>query len=56
MNIDVRRGTDRTDFHVSLEEAFGEVKLADLNANYDFISVRRDPAFCFRFSWVYLFR
>ena len=40
VNIDVRRGTDRTDFHVSLEEAFGEVKLADLNANYDFISVR----------------
>ena len=40
VNIDVRRGTDRTDWHVSLEEAFGEVKLADLNANYDFVSVR----------------
>ena len=40
VNIDVRRGTNRTDWHASLEEAFGEVKLADLNANYDFISVR----------------
>ncbi|MFN2516065.1 MAG: carboxypeptidase-like regulatory domain-containing protein [Pyrinomonadaceae bacterium] len=40
VNIDVRRGTNRTDTHVSLEEAFGEVKLADINANYDFISVR----------------
>jgi hypothetical protein len=40
VNIDVRRGTNRTDWHVSLEEAFGEVKLADLNANYDFVSVR----------------
>ena len=40
VNIDVRRGTNRTDTHVSLEEAFGEVKLADVNANYDFISVR----------------
>jgi len=40
VNIDVRRGTNRTDWHASLEEAFGEVKLADLNANYDFVSVR----------------
>ena len=40
VNIDVRRGTTRTDWHASLEEAFGEVKLADLNANYDFVSVR----------------
>lgn len=40
VNIDVRRGTNRTDWHVSLEEAFAEVKLADLNANYDFVSVR----------------
>jgi len=40
VNIDVRRGTNRTDWHVSLEEAFGEVKLADVNANYDFVSVR----------------
>jgi len=40
VNIDVRRGTNRTDTHVSLEEAFGEVKLWDVNANYDFISVR----------------
>ncbi|MDQ2854963.1 MAG: carboxypeptidase regulatory-like domain-containing protein, partial [Acidobacteriota bacterium] len=40
VNVDVRRGTNRTDTHVSLEEAFGEVKLADLSANFDFVSVR----------------
>jgi hypothetical protein len=40
VNIDVRRGTNRTDWHASLEEAFGEVKLADINANYDFVSLR----------------
>ena len=40
VNIDVRRGTNRTDSHVSLEEAFGEVKLADLSDNFDFVSVR----------------
>jgi hypothetical protein len=40
VNIDVSRGTNRTDTHVSLEEAFGEVKLWDVNANYDFISLR----------------
>lgn len=40
VNIDVRRGTNRTDTHFSLEEAFFEVKLADVNANYDFVSVR----------------
>ena len=40
VNIDVRRGANRTDTHISLEEAFGEVKLWDVNANYDFISVR----------------
>jgi hypothetical protein len=40
VNIDVRRGTSRTDSHISLEEAFGEVKLWDVNANYDFVSVR----------------
>ncbi len=40
VNIDVRRGTNRTDLHASLEEAFGEVKLFDTNRNYDFVSVR----------------
>ncbi|MGE3468673.1 MAG: hypothetical protein AB7J13_17280, partial [Pyrinomonadaceae bacterium] len=35
-----RRGTTRTDFHVSLEEAFAELKIADTNKNYDFISIR----------------
>jgi hypothetical protein len=40
LNIDVRRGPTRTDTHFSFEEAFAEVKLADINANYDFISLR----------------
>ncbi len=40
VNIDVRRGTTRTDTQFSLEEAFAEVKLADVNANFDFISAR----------------
>ncbi|HYJ46273.1 MAG TPA: carboxypeptidase-like regulatory domain-containing protein [Pyrinomonadaceae bacterium] len=40
IDIDVRRGTRRTDTQFSLEEAFGEVKLANTNANYDFISLR----------------
>ncbi len=40
VNIDVRRGTSRTDYHVSLEEAFGEVKLFDTNDNFDAVSVR----------------
>ncbi|HET6890709.1 MAG TPA: carboxypeptidase-like regulatory domain-containing protein, partial [Pyrinomonadaceae bacterium] len=40
VNIDVRRGTNRTDTHISLEEAFAEVKLTDVNENYDFISFR----------------
>jgi hypothetical protein len=37
---DVRRGTNRFDTHIGFQEAFVEVKLADLSANYDFISVR----------------
>ncbi len=40
INIDPRRGTNRTDTHVSLEDAFAEVKLEDVNANFDFISIR----------------
>lgn len=40
INIDVRRGTTRTETQVSLEEAFVEKKIADVNANFDFISVR----------------
>src|SRR5438105_10223044 len=40
INIDVRRGTTRTDTQFSLEEAFGEVKLEDVNSNFDFISAR----------------
>ncbi|MDX6695020.1 MAG: hypothetical protein QOF02_2623 [Blastocatellia bacterium] len=40
IDIDPRRGTNRTDTQFSLEEAFGEVKLTDTNENYDFISFR----------------
>lgn len=40
VNIDVRRGTNRTDYHVSLEEAFAEVKLFNTDDNFDFVSVR----------------
>ncbi len=37
---DVRRGTERTDGHVSLQELFYERKLRDLSKNYDFVSIR----------------
>jgi carboxypeptidase family protein len=37
---DVRHGTNRFDHHLGLQEAFVEVRLADLSANYDFISAR----------------
>jgi hypothetical protein len=40
VNIDVRRGTNRTDTQFSLEEAFAEVKFEDVSANFDFISAR----------------
>jgi hypothetical protein len=40
VNIDPRRGTSRTDWHFSFEEAFVEVKLEDVNANYDAVSAR----------------
>jgi hypothetical protein len=40
VNFDVRRGANRLASHVGLQEAFGEVKIADLSGNYDFISVR----------------
>lgn len=40
VNIDVRKGTIRTDAHVGLQEAFVEVKLKDLSHAYDFTSVR----------------
>lgn len=40
VNVDVRRGTSRTDTHVSLEDAFAEVKLVNTDENYDFASVR----------------
>lgn len=40
VNIDVRRGTNRYDWHAGLQEGFVEFKLRDLSANYDFVSVR----------------
>lgn len=36
----VLAGTNRFDSHLGLQEAFAEVKLHDLSANYDFISLR----------------
>src|SRR5258707_932224 len=40
VNIDVRRGTNRTDTQFSLEEAFVEKKFEDVDGNFDFISAR----------------
>ncbi len=40
VDVDVRRGTTRTRHDVALEQAFGEVKLADLSAHYDTVSLR----------------
>jgi hypothetical protein len=40
VNIDVRRGDTRTDRHIGLQEAFGEVKLLDVSRFYDFVSLR----------------
>jgi hypothetical protein len=40
IDVDPRRGTNRTDTQFSLEEAFAEVKLTDVNENYDFMSFR----------------
>ncbi len=40
VNVDVRQGTSRVDSHVGLQEAFVEVKLADLSHAYDFVSAR----------------
>src|SRR5262249_38380076 len=37
---DVRKGTSRWRTFTALEEWFGEYKLADLSANYDFVSLR----------------
>jgi hypothetical protein len=39
-NADLRRGSNRLDTHLGLQEAFVEKKLFDLSSNYDFISVR----------------
>ena len=40
VNIDTRRGTNRFDTHVGLQEAFVEAKIRDLSPTYDFVSVR----------------
>jgi hypothetical protein len=40
VNPDVRRGTNRFDVHLGVQEALVEVKLRDLSVNYDFLSVR----------------
>ena len=40
VNIDPRKGTNRFDDHVGLQEGFLEAKIRDLSPNYDFVSVR----------------
>jgi hypothetical protein len=40
VNIDVRKGINRFDEHVGVQEAFVEAKLRNLSVNYDFVSVR----------------
>jgi hypothetical protein len=40
VNVDTRKGTNRFDSHVGLQEAFVEAKIHDLSPNYDFVSVR----------------
>src|SRR5437868_11119021 len=40
INIDPRRGTSRTDWHFSLQDAFAEVKLEHVTANYNAVSSR----------------
>jgi Carboxypeptidase regulatory-like domain len=40
VNIDVRRGIDRFDTHVGVQEGFVEAKIRDLSPNFDFVSVR----------------
>jgi Carboxypeptidase regulatory-like domain len=40
VNPSPRAGTTRFDTHGSLQEAFGEVKLADLSHSFDFVSTR----------------
>lgn len=37
---DVRRGTERTNARLSIQELFYERKLRDLSPNYDFVSIR----------------
>jgi hypothetical protein len=40
VNINVGQGTTRLDWHAGLQEAFAEVKLANLSDAYDFVSAR----------------
>ena len=40
VNIDPRKGTNRFDDHVGLQEGFVEAKIRDLGPNFDFVSVR----------------
>jgi Carboxypeptidase regulatory-like domain len=40
VNVDPRKGTDRFDAHVGIQEAFVEAKLHDFGSNYDFVSLR----------------
>jgi hypothetical protein len=40
VNFDVRRRSNRLSTHAGVQEAFAEIKVADLSSNFDFVSVR----------------
>ena len=40
VNLDIREGTNRSDYQLAIQEAFVEAKLWDLSPRFDFISMR----------------
>ncbi|MCX6894739.1 MAG: hypothetical protein NTZ16_04400 [Verrucomicrobia bacterium] len=40
INPNPQRGTDRTDYHIALQQAFLELHLGDLSENYDFCALK----------------
>ncbi len=40
VNLDIREGTNRSDYQLALQEAFIEAKLWDVSSRFDFISMR----------------
>ena len=45
VDIDVRRGSGRTDSHLALQEAFAEIRLAETSPYFDFLSLRAGTQF-----------